>query len=82
MAARQRRFEIRVFLLLDELSSQTDEPHLPKALVFQAPGNPPSPLLLSVVAVPLGLYLSYTSRLRAGLSCQRLLETRAMRGIL
>ena len=35
MAARQRRFETRVFFLLDELSSQTDEPHLPKALVFR-----------------------------------------------
>ena len=50
---------------------------------FQAPGNPPSPLLLSVVAVPPGLlYLSHTSRLGAGHSCQRLLETGAMRGIL
>ena len=49
---------------------------------FQAPGNLSSPLLLSVVAVLPGLYLSHTSRLRAELSCQRLVETRAMGGIL
>jgi len=30
VAARQRRFGIGVFLLLGELPSQADEPHLPE----------------------------------------------------
>ena len=42
-AARQRRFEIRVFLLLDELASQVVEPHLPEATGFKAPEIRPSP---------------------------------------
>ena len=37
MAVRQRRFKIRVFLLLDGLPSQSDELHLPKATDFKAP---------------------------------------------
>ena len=38
VAARQQRFEIRVFLLLDELPSQANKLHLPKATGFEAPG--------------------------------------------
>ena len=44
-AARQRRFEISVFLPLDELPSQVVEPHLPEATGCKAP----------VKAVPPGL---------------------------
>jgi len=43
MAARQQRFEIRVFLPLDELPSQADEPHLPKATGFEVPVILPRP---------------------------------------
>ena len=53
IAARQRRFVVRVFLRLDELSFKDDEPHLPEASGFEAPEYRLSPLLLSVkIAVP------------------------------
>lgn len=55
MATRQRRFEIRVFLLLDELPSKVDEPHLPEATGFKAPVVRLLPLLLLVETVPPGL---------------------------
>ena len=38
-AARQRRFEIRVFLPLAGLPSWVDEPQLPEASGFKAPGT-------------------------------------------
>ena len=47
MAERQRRFDIRVFLLLDGLSSRVNESHLPVVAGFKAP-DWPVPLLLSV----------------------------------
>ena len=47
MAARQRRFEIRVFLLLDELPSLVKESHIPGAAGCKATDSP-VPLLLSV----------------------------------
>ena len=52
--ARQRRFVIKVFLPLGELPSTAEEPHLPQATGFKAPDIrlPPSPLFLSVEAVP------------------------------
>jgi len=63
IVARQRRFEIRVFLLLDELSFQTNKPHLPKALVLRC---------LSVEAGPPSIYLCYTNRIGIKVGCQRL----------
>ena len=48
IAARQRSFVVRVFLLLDELPFKDDEPHLPKASGFEAPEYRLLPLLLSV----------------------------------
>ena len=48
IAARQRRFVVRVFLLLDELPSKDDEPPLPEASGFEVPEYRLSPLLLSV----------------------------------
>ena len=42
-AGRQRRFEITVFLPLDELPSQVVEPHLPEATGCKAPEIRPSP---------------------------------------
>ncbi|KAH3881500.1 hypothetical protein DPMN_005426 [Dreissena polymorpha] len=61
MATRQRRFEVRVVLLLDGLSSKTSELHLPEACGYGAT-DPPLPLLLSVVAVLPG----YRQATRAG----------------
>ena len=34
MSARQRRFEIRVFLPLDELPTKVNKPHLPSGILL------------------------------------------------
>ena len=53
IAAKQRRFVVRVFLRLDELPFKDGEPHLPEASGLEAPEYRLSPLLLSVkIAVP------------------------------
>ena len=52
IAARQRRFEIRVFLPLDELPSKADKVHLPEAAGFKAPVIRPCPLLLVKTVSP------------------------------
>ena len=52
IAVRQRRFVVRVFLLLDELPFKDDEPHLPEASGFEAPEYRLSPLLSVKIAVP------------------------------
>jgi len=53
MAARQRRFYIRVYLLLDRLPSLVDEPYLPEASGFEASNIPafaPSPVSINALA--------------------------------
>ena len=73
-AARQRRFEIRVFLPLDELPSQVVEPHLPEATGFKAPEIRPSPFSGQQKQFRRAYRLSHTSRPGVGLGCQRLFE--------
>ena len=78
IAARQRRFVVRVFLLLDELPFKDDKPHLPEASGFEAPEYRLSPLVLSVkIAVSPDLQTNHSRRPGAGLGCQRLLEAHA-----
>ena len=76
MAARQRRFEITVFLLLDGPPSMLTSPTYPELLAFKTPDSP-VPLLLSVYAGTPGLE-SHASRPGVGLNYQRLYETHAM----
>ncbi|KAH3702417.1 hypothetical protein DPMN_077434 [Dreissena polymorpha] len=65
-AARQRRFEIRVFLLLDELPTKDDEPYLPEAASFKAPETRLHPFSCRLEHGLPGLELSHTRRPGAG----------------
>ncbi|KAH3708422.1 hypothetical protein DPMN_067872 [Dreissena polymorpha] len=59
-AARQRRFEIRVFLLLDELPTKDDGPHLTEAAGFKAPETRLQPFSCQLEHGLSGLELSHT----------------------
>ena len=59
-------------LLLDGLSYQTDEHHLPRATGFKAPVTHLMNPLLSVETGLLGVVTSHMKRPGVGLGCQRL----------